>query len=304
MPPAAYDQPSATDYNFVAPPFGKGSFGKVWLVRNAVGQWQALKAVYRASFESDRPYDVEWNGVCQYKPLSGEHLDLLRVDFVSTKNAQGWFYYVMELGDAQTNGWEEKPELYRPRDLGWVRKQAPQQRLPLLECVTIGVALANALEFLHSRGLIHRDIKPSNIIFVRGRPKLADVGLVTRARRAQDVTSYAGTPDYMPPQPEPPGTVAADIYALGMVLFVISTGSDPALYPHLNTTLVMSDWSAQFMQLNKVILKACHADVTQRFGSARDLHAALLEVERQLRQGETVAAASSAPHLPPHSGPA
>jgi CHASE2 domain-containing sensor protein len=305
IPPVEAGQPSAPDYTFVAPPFGKGTFGKVWLVRNAVGQWQALKAVYRASFDSDRPYDVEWNGICQYKPLSGEHPALLRVDFVSAKNSLGWFYYVMELGDAQSTEWEQKPELYRPRDLGWVRKQAPNQRLPVLECINIGLALADALEFLHGKGLIHRDIKPSNIIFVRGRPKLADVGLVTRARAPQDVTSYVGTPDYMPPLPESPGTVPADIYALGMVLFVISSGTEPAFYPHLKTTLVMSGHSSEFMRLNAVILKACHFDVAQRYPSASALRVALQEVEAELRQGETVAAESKgAPNTPPPFGPA
>ena len=47
-PPAGL--PDAPDYELFDPPFGQGAYGKVWLARNAVGQWQALKTVYLARF--------------------------------------------------------------------------------------------------------------------------------------------------------------------------------------------------------------------------------------------------------------
>jgi CHASE2 domain-containing sensor protein len=282
--PARTEWPDAQDYQFVAAPFGEGAFGKVWLVRNAVGEWQALKAVYRAKFESDRPYEVEWNGVSQYKPISGEHLGLLRVEYVSSRKPAGHFYYVMELGDARQPGWEENPALYKPRDLAWARAQTEKNRLPFRECLQLGLDLTDALDFLHGRQLTHRDIKPSNIIFVRGRPKLADVGLVTRARPPEDVTTYAGTPSYMPPPPEPTGTVQADIYALGMVLFVISTGNDPVSFPMLQTTLVSNQPTPAFMRLNAVILQACQADVTKRYHSAAEMRQGLLTVQDALER--------------------
>jgi len=282
--PAPTEWPDAQDYQFVAAPFGEGAFGKVWLVRNAVGEWQALKAVYRKKFESDRPYEVEWNGVSQYKPISGEHLGLLRVEYVSSRKPAGHFYYVMELGDARSPGWEENPSLYQPRDLAWARAQTEKKRLPFRECLQLGLDLTDALDFLHRRQLTHRDIKPSNIIFVRGRPKLADVGLVTRARPPEDVTTYAGTPSYMPPPPEPTGTVQADIYALGMVLFVISTGNEPVYFPMLQTTLVSNQPTLSFMRLNAVILQACQADVTKRYHSAAEMRQGLLTVQDALER--------------------
>lgn len=281
-------QPDAPDYELFDPPFGEGAYGKVWLARNAIGQWQALKAVYQAKFgQNIQPYESEFRGIKRYKPISDKHPGLLRVDFVSRKKGEGYFYYVMELGDALAPGaWEQDPAAYKPRDLANVRAQAEGRRLPVQECVRIGIALAEALDFLHWQGLTHRDIKPSNIIFVNGQPKLADVGLVTEIRPPELMSTWAGTAGYMPPAPEPPGKAQADIYALGMVLYVISTGRDPAIFPELSTTLVERTGQADFIRLNAIILKACQPDCAQRYAATAEMHAALLEVQKAL-EGDT-----------------
>jgi len=283
LPVGPGEPPHAPDYSFIRPSFGKGAFGEVWLVRNAIGQWQALKVVYQATFgKNTKPYDAEFQGLQRYKPISNQHLGLLTVDFVSAQNSEGYFYYVMELGDSCVPDWESEPGRYKPLDLTGACASQVKNRLPVRECVRIGIVLADALAFLHEQELTHRDIKPSNIIFVNGRPKLADVGLVTAARRPELVTTYAGTPGYMPPPPEPTGTKQADIYALGMVLYVISTGRQPAYFPDLKTSLVMDANNAEFMFLNPVILKACNADLKERYESADELKAALIEVAGRL----------------------
>ena len=266
------------------PPFGQGAYGKVWLARNAIGQWQALKVVYLANFGEDAdPYEREFNGIKRYKPISDKHPGLLRVDFVSQKKPAGYFFYVMELGDPLEAGWERKPSTYRPRDLKNERHRARGQKLPVRECLRIGVALADALEFLHQQGLTHRDIKPQNIIFVNGRPKLADMGLIAEIRPPEQKRTYVGTPGYMPPPPELPGTPQADIYALGMMLYVLSTGRNPAFFPEIATTLAYSaDVVADFFPLNLVINKACHYDLTQRYATAAEMHHALEEAQKAL----------------------
>jgi CHASE2 domain-containing sensor protein/class 3 adenylate cyclase len=261
--------PDASDYELIEPPIGKGGFGKVWIVRNAIGQWQALKAVYASSFGDNRgPYEAEFKGLERYKPVSEKHPGLLRIDFISKMKEQGYFYYVMELGDAQFPGWERQPHLYKPRDLEVVRKQAYERRLPQAECVRIVTILAEALAFLHEQGLTHRDIKPSNVIFVNGRPKLADIGLVANIRPANEVRTAVGTPGYMPPPPEKSGTSQADIYALGMVLYVISTGREPEFFPDIATKLMDNSGYGNFVRLNAIILKACHPDPQLRYTAA------------------------------------
>ena len=57
----------------------------------------------------------------------------------------------------------------------------------------------------------------------------------------------------MPPPPERPGMrPQADIYALGMVLYVLSTGQNSGLFPEISTTLVKNEYSAQFFPLNSL----------------------------------------------------
>jgi serine/threonine protein kinase len=123
---------------------------------------------------------------------------------------------------------------------------------------------------------VHRDIKPANIIFVNGRPKLADVGLV---RRASPDSTLVGTEDYMPPPPEPPGSKVADIYALGKVLYVISTGKPVKAFAELSTTLV---GKPEFLRLNQIICQACQPAADQRYASAAAMLAALRAAQAEL----------------------
>lgn len=280
------DLPDAPDYQFCQAPFGAGAYGKVWLVRNAIGQWQALKAVYQSAFgEYTAPYEREFNGISRYKPVSEKHPGLLRIEFISRKKPEGYFYYVMELGDSLSPDWEHDPSLYKARDLNALRNSCDRRRISAKECIRICLDLCEALDFLHSQGLTHRDIKPGNIIFVRGRPKLADVGLIAEIRPNAAELTWVGTPAYMPPPPEPPGTVQADIYGLGMVLYVIRTGRDPEFFPGVSTSLAESDDA--FVPLNNVILKACNPDIAQRYSSAGEMRADLLLAEKTLEEPAT-----------------
>ena len=276
--------PDTPGYELVNPPFGEGAYGKVWLARNATGHWQALKAVYLANFDNNPdPYEREFNGVSRYKPISDKHPGLLRVDFVSEKRT-GYFYYVMELGDPLEPGWEREPSAYKPRDLVNERAHAPGRRLPVRECLQIGLELTDALDFLHRQGLTHRDIKPQNIIFVNGRPKLADLGLIAEIRPPDQERTSIGTPGYMPPSPERPGSPQADIYALGMVLYVLSTGRNAAFFPEIATTLIENKDPVEFFPLNTIVLKACQPDLAQRYASAVEMHRALQEAQELLER--------------------
>lgn len=272
--------PHTPGYELLQPAFGLGAYGRVWLARNRTKEWRALKAIYLSHFNNHAsPYDREYDGIEKYMLLSRQHPGLLQVDYVSFKGDE-YFYYVMELGDSVNPGWEGNPALYKPRDLSNELARRPEHRLPIRECVSIGIKLCSALGFIHGQGLTHRDIKPQNIIFVNGEPKLADLGLVTNIRPAGKEGTLVGTPGFMPPPPDQPGTVSADIYALGVVLYVLSTGRSAAVFPEMATTLVNQENPAEFLALNNIILTACEPLPEHRFATADLMRAALEKLQQ------------------------
>jgi len=282
---AAHELPDVPGYELLPSPFGQGAYGSVWLARNAAREWRAVKLIYLKNFQDDlSPYEREFNGISRYQPISDKHPSLLRVYFVSEKFARH-FYYVMELGDSLEPGWEREPKTYKPRDLASDCARAPGGRLQARECLRIGIDLSDALDFLHRQGLTHRDIKPQNIIFVHGRPKLADLGLIGEIRPPDQPRTLLGTPGYMPPPPEFPGTPQADIYALGVVLYVLSTGRAPAFLPEISTTIAGNLDATEFFAVNAIILKACQPDPAERYPSALEMQRALREAQKALETG-------------------
>lgn len=247
---------------------GRGSYGEVWLARNIMKTYRAVKVVHRDSFEDDRPYDREFDGIRKFEPISRTEgqVDILQV---GRNDAVGYFYYVMELADDEESGQTIDPATYVPKTLRSEIKKCG--RIPVERCLEIGLSLINALDHLHKNGLVHRDIKPSNIIFVNGVPKLADIGLVT----GTDATkSFVGTEGYYPP--EGPGTPQADVFSLGKVLYEMSTGRNRLDYPELPTAVGSFPDQPMFLELNSVVSKGCRADYRQRYASAKELREDLL----------------------------
>src|SRR5205814_9383732 len=78
---------------------GVGSYGEVWLARNALGSYRAVKIVYRKSFDHDRPYEREFEGLKKFEPLSHARESQVDIFHVGRNDAAGFFYYIMELAD-------------------------------------------------------------------------------------------------------------------------------------------------------------------------------------------------------------
>ena len=52
---------------------GRGSYGEVWLARNVLGEFRAVKVIYRRAFEHEKPYEREFEGIRQFEPISRAH---------------------------------------------------------------------------------------------------------------------------------------------------------------------------------------------------------------------------------------
>jgi serine/threonine protein kinase len=250
---------------------GEGAYGQVWVARNAIGLYHAVKVLYRSRFGTATPYERALRGIQKFMPVSRSHDGFVHILHVGHNEAGGFFFYIMEAGDDQKTGQQIDPASYAPKTLASELKQ--REMIPPRECLDLMLALSEAVERLHRHELIHRDIKPANLIFVHGRPKLADIDLVTDLALPGEA-SRIGTEGYM--APEGPGTAAADVFSLGRVLYVALSGKSPDQSPELPTRITSHPECGLFLELNQIGCKACEIDLGRRYASAAAMRADLL----------------------------
>jgi serine/threonine protein kinase len=173
-----------------------------------------------------------------------------------------YLYYVME--------YIEGTDLYQSMSLGLMTQERVFEILP---------EVCDALSYAHSKGIVHRDIKPANILIANDRRvKVADFGLAKRFDQQGTMLTQSnmamGTPDYAAPEQYDSKAVVdhrADIYALGVVLYQMLTGSVPRGSWQAPSVVVNCD-----PRLDAVIVRALKPDRFQRFPSAADFKQALL----------------------------
>src|SRR3974390_2232634 len=125
-------KPTVPDHELLVR-IGGGSYGDVWLARNVVGTWRAVKVVLRDRFLDTRPYEREFSGIQKFEPLSRSNEGFIDVLQIGRNEVEGYFYYVMELADDASGALEIRPETYVPKTLAKALLQ--RGRLPVGDCL-------------------------------------------------------------------------------------------------------------------------------------------------------------------------
>ncbi|MBI4861492.1 MAG: serine/threonine protein kinase, partial [Candidatus Riflebacteria bacterium] len=172
--------------------------------------------------------------------------------------------------------------------------------VPPKEAIRFTHQLADAIRYLHAKGMVHRDIKPENImVCTDGNVKLMDFGIV----KVQDQTvltqegSTVGTPRYMSPEmvTGEPQDLRSDIYQMGVILYEMLAGKCPFDGPTISDIAnKITDEPAQppslsasglSLGLDRVVMRCLEKNPADRYPDAEAFDLDLTEAESDLDTG-------------------
>src|SRR5438552_2900780 len=172
-------------------------------------------------------------------------------------------------------------------------QKLPRGVIPVRESLDLAIQIARGLSSAHARNIVHRDVKPSNIIITDDQvAKIVDFGLarvLATAGSTQSISS-TGTLPYMAPEQILGEAIdqRCDIWALGVILVQMITGSHPFIRPNKGamTFAILNQPPAALDAVPKAVHSIAYRALSKRPGSRyacademlRDLEAALAEI--------------------------
>jgi serine/threonine-protein kinase len=258
---------------------GRGGMGEVWSAYDGTLRRRVALKVMRLDADDVAIARFERE---VHATTDLTHPNTVRVlDFGTTED--GLTYYAMELLEGET----------------LARLMEREGALPSARALHFGLQAARALAEAHARGIVHRDIKPENLFVTRAGDegdflKVLDFGIARRDRaEGESLTAtglVAGTPQYIAPEviEGREASAAADVYALGMVLYQLLTGrfpyeatDGPALFlAHLtHDPSPPSRYADVPEDLERVVMSCLAKRPEERFEDARALLDALTNCE-------------------------
>jgi serine/threonine-protein kinase len=178
-----------------------------------------------------------------------------------------------------------------------LRQILDEGRIPQADAIRIAIAVLDALDYIHSNGVVHRDLKPENIMVdAQDNIKLIDFGIAgdAAARRLTyaNFTATLGTPNYISPEQVQGkrGDGRSDIYAAGVILYEMLSGklpfSGPSPMAAMNDRLLNYPLPPRVAepsispQLQEVLYRALERDPRNRYAKARDFENDLLHLDQ------------------------
>jgi tetratricopeptide (TPR) repeat protein/predicted Ser/Thr protein kinase len=263
---------------------GRGAMGVVYLAQQrGLKRLVALKMISAGALASGRErarFRSEAEAAAQL-----QHTNIVQIYEIGEHDGQPFFSL----------------EFVNGGNLGSKIKGTPQ---PPRQAAEIVRTLALAMDFAHQHNVIHRDLKPSNILLTSDSiPKIADFGLAKSLEEESIHTqtgTILGTPSYMSPEQASGKTKdigpAADIYALGAILYDLLTGRPPfrgtSLWETVRLVKTQEPVPPRHLQpnipvdLETICLKCLQKEPQKRYARAADL----AEDLRRFLAGEAIRA--------------
>ncbi|OOQ87150.1 hypothetical protein PEBR_18436 [Penicillium brasilianum] len=213
---------------------GSGGFGSVWLERRIKGGRSGATAAQDSAVRAVKQIDMDTRlGLihCNHELEAIAKFSHSRYEHCFVKSF-GWYEGPGQLFIAM--------EYLEMGDLFMYLCQKPS--LPEAEAKDITYQILDGLNMMHENGFAHRDLKPNNVLIKSCPPakwwiKLADFGITKRIEEGSNPLTRKGTPRYCAPELwgfiEPGSAYAADIWALGEILFEMLTKKPAFAYPGL-----------------------------------------------------------------------
>ncbi|MBZ3905826.1 bifunctional serine/threonine-protein kinase/ABC transporter substrate-binding protein [Streptomyces griseiscabiei] len=203
--------PSVIGGHRLAGRLGAGGMGVVYLARSPHGAWCALKVI-RAEYAGDPGFRARFRREAE----------------LASRLTGRWTVPVVAADADARSPWLATAYVPGPSLAEAVALHGPW---PEARLRGLGAALAEALESVHTAGLVHRDVKPANVLLAVDGPRLIDFG-IARALGATALTtdgSVVGSPGYLSPEQARGRTVGppSDVFSLGCVLARTATGRPP-----------------------------------------------------------------------------
>lgn len=191
---------------------GAGAMGRVYLGRSAAGRLVAVKTI-RDEYAEEPDFR-----------------DRFGHEVAAARRVSGVFTAAVVAADAEAEvPWLATAYVPAPSLATLVGTCGP---LPVAAVRWLAAGCAEALESIHSVGLVHRDLKPSNVLVSLDGPLVIDFGVARAVERVQLTTSREalGTPAYMAPEQARETRrlgPASDVFSLGSTLLYAATGHAP-----------------------------------------------------------------------------